>query len=90
MGTLALAAFGAVIWQLLPLYNAAVILAGALAVWLALAILIWRILKLRARFRFQRQGRVPIFGLQAGSMRRTNGPDSIVGTSDSSSVPYTF
>src|SRR5882757_9260163 len=49
MGTLALAAFGGVIWQLLPLYNAAVILAGALAVWLALAILIWRILQLRAR-----------------------------------------
>ena len=49
MGTLALAAFGGVIWQLLPLYNAAVILAGALAVWLALAILIWRILKFRAR-----------------------------------------
>jgi len=49
MGTLALAAFGGVIWQLLPLYNAAVILAGALAVWFALAILIWRILKLRVR-----------------------------------------
>jgi hypothetical protein len=49
MGTLALAAFGSVIWQLLPLYNAAVILAGALAVWLAVAILIWRILKLRVR-----------------------------------------
>ena len=49
MSTLALAAFGGVIWQLLPLYNAAMILAGALAVWLALAILIWRILKLRAR-----------------------------------------
>lgn len=49
MGTLALAAFGGVIWQLLPLYNAAVILAGALAVWLVLAILIWRILQLRAR-----------------------------------------
>jgi len=46
LGTLALAAFGALIWQLLPLYNAAVIFTGALALWLALAILMWRIRKL--------------------------------------------
>jgi hypothetical protein len=49
MGTLALAAFAALIWQLLPLYNAAVIFTGALLLWLALAILIWRIRKLSAR-----------------------------------------
>ena len=46
LGALALTAFGALIWQLLPLYNAAVILTGALALWLALAILMWRIRKL--------------------------------------------
>jgi hypothetical protein len=46
MGTLALAAFGSVIWQLLPLYNAALVFAGAVAVWLALAILLWRVRKL--------------------------------------------
>ena len=46
LGTLALAAFGALIWQLLPLYNAVVIFTGALALWLALAILMWRIRKL--------------------------------------------
>jgi uncharacterized protein DUF3147 len=49
MGTLALAAFAALIWQLLPLYNAAVIFTGALVLWLALAILIWRIRKLSRR-----------------------------------------
>jgi hypothetical protein len=49
MGSLALAAFAALIWQLLPLYNAAVIFTGALVLWLALAILIWRIRKLSAR-----------------------------------------
>ena len=46
MGTVALAAFGLFVWKLLPLYNAAVILAAALALWLALAILIWRVRKL--------------------------------------------
>jgi hypothetical protein len=49
MGTLALAAFAALIWQLLPLHNAAVIFTGALLLWLALAILIWRIRKLSGR-----------------------------------------
>lgn len=46
MGTIALAAFGLFVWKLLPLYNAAVILSAALALWLALAILIWRVRKL--------------------------------------------
>ena len=46
MGTIALAIFGLLLWKLLPLHNAAVILVAALAVWLALAILIWRLRKL--------------------------------------------
>jgi Protein of unknown function (DUF3147) len=46
MGSIALAAFGLFVWKLLPLHNAAVILAAALAGWLALAILIWRVRKL--------------------------------------------
>ena len=43
MGTIALAAFGLLVWKLLPLHNAAVILTAALPVWLALAVLIWRV-----------------------------------------------
>jgi Protein of unknown function (DUF3147) len=46
MGTIALATFAVLVWKLLPHHNAAVILMGALAVWLALAILIWRVRKL--------------------------------------------
>jgi uncharacterized protein DUF3147 len=47
MGTVALAAFGLVIWRLLPLHNAAVILTAALAVWFVLAIFIWHLRKWR-------------------------------------------
>jgi hypothetical protein len=47
MGTVALAAFGLVIWRLLPLHNAAVILTAALAVWLVVAIFIWYVRKWR-------------------------------------------
>jgi hypothetical protein len=50
MGTIALAAFGLVVWRLLPLHNAAVILAAALAVWAVLAVLIWRVRKLHVYF----------------------------------------
>jgi hypothetical protein len=46
MGTIALAAFGLVVWKLLPHHNAASVLAVALAVWLSLAISIWRVRKL--------------------------------------------
>jgi len=46
MGTIALAAFGLLVWKLLPLRNAAVVLTGATGLWLALAILIWRVRKL--------------------------------------------
>jgi|SRR5882757_4583399 len=47
MGTVALAAFGVVVWRFLPLHNAAVILAAALAVWFVLAIFIWQARKWR-------------------------------------------
>jgi hypothetical protein len=46
MGTIALALFALLIWKLLPNNNAAVVLAGALAAWLALAIFLWRLRKL--------------------------------------------
>jgi hypothetical protein len=46
MGTIALAAFGLLVWKLLPHHNAAVILAAGLVMWLVLAILIWRVRKL--------------------------------------------
>lgn len=46
MGTIALAAFGLLVWKLLPRYNAALILTVALATWLVLATLIWRVRKL--------------------------------------------
>jgi hypothetical protein len=45
MGTIALAAFGLLVWKLLPLHNAAVILTAALTGWLTLAVLIWRVRK---------------------------------------------
>lgn len=48
MGTIALAAFGLVVWKLLPGHKAALILAVGLAVWLTLAVLIWRVAKLHA------------------------------------------
>jgi hypothetical protein len=46
MGSVALAAFGFVIWRYLPGYNGAGILTAAVAVWLALAVLLWRVRKL--------------------------------------------
>jgi hypothetical protein len=46
MGTIALAAFGLLVWKLLPFYNAAMILSAAVGLWLALAILLWRVRKL--------------------------------------------
>jgi hypothetical protein len=46
MGTIALALFALLVWKLLPQHNAALTLAAALAVWLALAILLWRLRKL--------------------------------------------
>jgi Protein of unknown function (DUF3147) len=55
MGTLALAVFGLFVWKLLPLHNAAVILAAALALWLSLAISIWRVRKLHVYSRILRE-----------------------------------
>jgi Protein of unknown function (DUF3147) len=46
MGAIALAAFGLLVWKLMPLHNAAAILAAAIALWVSLAILIWRVRKL--------------------------------------------
>lgn len=46
MGTVALAAFGLLVWKLLPRHNAALILTAALLLWLALAVLLWRLRKL--------------------------------------------
>jgi hypothetical protein len=46
MGTIGLAAFGLLVWKLLPLHDTALILAAALTVWLAVAVLIWRVRKM--------------------------------------------
>jgi hypothetical protein len=51
MGSLALAAFALIVWKLLPRHDATEILAVALGLWLALAILLWRLRKLHP-FRF--------------------------------------
>ena len=45
-GSIALAAFGFLIWQCLPHHNAAVILTTAVSAWLVLAVLLWRVRKL--------------------------------------------
>jgi Protein of unknown function (DUF3147) len=47
MGSIGLAAFGLLVWQLLEAWNAALCLFAALAVWFATAILIWRASKIR-------------------------------------------
>jgi hypothetical protein len=54
MGAVALAAFGLIIWRFLAHHNAAVMLGLALAVWLALAVLIWRLHKLHIYLSFRR------------------------------------
>jgi hypothetical protein len=45
MGCIGLVAFGSVVWQLIPALNAWLSLSAALAVWLALSVLIWRLSK---------------------------------------------
>jgi hypothetical protein len=47
LGCVALACFAAVVWRVLPGWNAGVSLAVALAVWLAIALLAWRLSRLR-------------------------------------------
>jgi|SRR5579859_1433353 len=49
MGSLALAAFAFLVWKLLPLHDAAWVLAAALGLWLVLSVLLWRARKLRIR-----------------------------------------
>lgn len=49
VGSIALAAFGFLIWQCLPHHNAAVILITAVSAWLVLAVVLWRIRKLHIR-----------------------------------------
>jgi hypothetical protein len=46
MGSIALGVFAVLVWKLLPAYNSALILGGALALWFGLATLIWRLRKL--------------------------------------------
>lgn len=46
MGALALTAFALSVWKLLPLHNAAMIMAAALGLWLVVATMIWRLRKL--------------------------------------------
>jgi hypothetical protein len=45
MGSMALAVFALSVWKTLPRHNAALVLGAALAVWLLLAALIWRLRK---------------------------------------------
>ena len=46
MGSIALAAFAWVIWQLLPHASSPIVLAAAFVIWIALAIATWRVRKL--------------------------------------------
>jgi hypothetical protein len=46
MGTIGLAAFALVVWKLLPHHSAPAVLTAAVAGWLSLAILLWRVRKL--------------------------------------------
>ena len=50
MGTIALAVFGLVVWKFLPFLNAAVVLIAAFALWLLVAVLLWRVRKLHVHF----------------------------------------
>lgn len=43
LGTLGLAAFGFVVWQLLPSYDSTLVLSGGLVAWLMVAITAWRL-----------------------------------------------
>jgi hypothetical protein len=50
MGSLALAAFAFIVWKLLPRANSSAVLMAALALWLVVAILLWRVRKLKSLF----------------------------------------
>jgi hypothetical protein len=45
MGSIGLACFAVVVWKLLPVWNAALVLFVALAIWLAVSILVWHFRK---------------------------------------------
>jgi hypothetical protein len=47
LGCVALACFAAALWGLLPIWNDAASLGAALAIWLAVALLAWRLRRLR-------------------------------------------
>jgi hypothetical protein len=47
MGAIALAAFAFLIWKFLPRYDPPLIMAAALALWLSVSIVIWRLRKFR-------------------------------------------
>jgi hypothetical protein len=47
-GSIGLSLFGLMVWKLLPSWNTALTLFAALAVWLALSVLIWRLRKIRS------------------------------------------
>lgn len=49
LGCVALVCFAAVVWRLLPGWNAGLSLATALVVWAAIALLAWRLTQLRHR-----------------------------------------
>jgi hypothetical protein len=46
MGSIALGAFALCVWRELPLHETAWVLGGALALWLGVAVLVWRLRKL--------------------------------------------
>jgi Protein of unknown function (DUF3147) len=47
-GSIGLCLFGFMVWKLLPAWNTALTLFAALAVWLSLSVLIWRLRKVRS------------------------------------------
>ena len=54
MGAIALVGFATVVWRALPAHDAALTLGGALALWLILAVSIWRVRRLHVYLRRKR------------------------------------
>jgi hypothetical protein len=57
LGAIALGAFAFVTWKMLPHYNAVAVLAAAFAVWIALAVGLWRFRKLHVYFARRKRSR---------------------------------
>jgi len=57
LGAIALIAFAAVIWKALPIARAPFVLSIALAIWFALATLLWRVRRLHTRWRILSHGK---------------------------------